>query len=47
MNKGKIYKMENEYGIYYGSTIQTLKERLRGHKAEAKNKKCTSNILMN
>ena len=49
MKQGKIYKMENEYGIYYGSTTKSLKERLRGHKSDAKtknkNKVCTSRIL--
>jgi hypothetical protein len=34
-NKGKIYKIvDNTNGnVYYGSTIQTLKERLRIHKS--------------
>ena len=34
-SKGKIYKLTNEDMpdlVYYGSTIRTLKERLRGHK---------------
>ena len=39
MKQGKIYKMENEYGTYYGSTIKSLKDRLSNHKAEAKHKK--------
>lgn len=45
MNKGVIYKLYNEYGTYYGSTIQSLKERLRGHKKDAKTKNKSSKIL--
>jgi len=46
MNKtGKIYKMYNQYGVYYGSTTQTLKTRLSKHKSEAKTRNCSSHIL--
>lgn len=48
MKQGKIYKMYNQYGIYYGSTTKSLKERLKGHERECKSKqknKCTSKIL--
>ena len=46
MNKtGKIYKMYNQYGVYFGSTTKTLKERFNKHKINSKNKKCTSHIL--
>jgi len=46
MNKtGKIYKMENQYGVYYGSTIVSLNQRLSEHKYDAKNRNCTSKIL--
>ena len=36
--KGKIYKLidNTNENIYYGSTIQTLKERLRGHNKDLK-----------
>jgi len=40
-----IYKLYNEYGTYYGSTIQTLKRRLSKHKCDAKTKNCSSKIL--
>ena len=42
MNKGKIYKVYNEGGIYYGSTIQSLSRRLAMHKSK---KSCSSRIL--
>ena len=45
MKTGMIYKMYNQYGVYYGSTTQTLKTRLSKHKCDAKTKNCTSNIL--
>tara|TARA_R110002012_G_scaffold2722_1_gene12903 strand:- start:223 stop:732 length:510 start_codon:yes stop_codon:yes gene_type:complete len=45
MKKGSIYKLYNEFGTYYGSTTKSLKDRLNRHKCQAKNKKCSSNIL--
>ena len=43
MNKGKIYKVYNESGIYYGSTINKyLCNRLAHHKSH---KNCSSKIL--
>jgi len=45
MKTGRIYKLYNQYGVYYGSTIQTLKARFAVHKCGAKTKKCTSKIL--
>ena len=44
MNKGKgiVYKLYNEGGVYYGSTITSLSQRLAQHKY-AKN--CSSRIL--
>ena len=46
MNKtGKIYKLYNQYGIYYGSTTKTLNRRLSNHKYEAKSKNVSSHIL--
>jgi predicted GIY-YIG superfamily endonuclease len=37
-NNGKIYMLESKEGnvIYYGSTTQTLEERLRKHKYNKK-----------
>ena len=41
----KIYKITCESGnVYYGSTIQTLKERLHGHKYSSKNNTCRNMI---
>lgn len=34
MNKGVIYKLYNEYGTYYGSTIQSLNKRFNHHKCK-------------
>jgi len=45
MKTGKIYKLYNQYDVYYGSTTKSLKERLNQHKSGAKNKKCISHIL--
>jgi len=46
----KIYKIvsENSNQIYIGSTIQTLKERLRKHRSDCKKEKgnCTSFIII-
>lgn len=44
MNKGRIYKLYNEYGTYYGSTTKSLKERFCRH-SELNNSKCISKIL--
>jgi len=43
MNKGKgiVYKLYNEGGVYYGSTITSLSQRLAQHKSQ----KCSSRIL--
>ena len=48
MNKGKIYKLYNEYGTYYGSTTKSLKERLSTHKSEAKKNinKCSKSKIL-
>jgi len=41
----KIYKLTCESGkTYYGSTIQTFKERLHGHKYSGKNNTCKNFI---
>jgi len=46
MNKtGKIYKLYNQYGVYYGSTTTSLNRRLSQHKSAAKTRNCTSKIL--
>ena len=44
---GKIYKIVNDSipGVYYGSTIKTLEERLRGHKNDCKKNNCSSSEL--
>jgi len=45
----KIYKIvsENSNQIYIGSTINTLKERLRKHKSDLKtNRYCSSSIIL-
>jgi len=45
MNKGMIYKLYNEGGVYYGSTINKyLCNRLAEHKSH---KNCSSRILFN
>ena len=48
MNKGKIYKLYNEYGTYYSSTTKSLKERLSTHKSEAKKNinKCSKSKIL-
>lgn len=41
----KIYKITCETGdVYYGSTIQTFKQRLHGHKYSSKNNTCRNMI---
>ena len=45
MNKGMIYKLYHEGGVYYGSTTQTLKERLGHHKYDSKTRNKTSKKL--
>lgn len=47
MKKGKIYKMENEYGIYYGSTTLTLKDRLRNHKSSSSTTRSSRILFQN
>ena len=46
MKEGKIYKMENEYGIYYGSTTKSLKDRLRVHR-DKRNTTCSKSLFTN
>jgi len=48
-NNGKIYKIVcNETGeVYYGCTTQKLSSRKRNHVAKAKDKECTSHIIIN
>ena len=45
MKTGKIYKLYNEHGTYFGSTTKTLNRRLANHKYEAKSKNVSSHIL--
>jgi len=47
MNKGSIYKLYNEHGTYYGSTITSLKKRFKIHHYDSndKNKNHSSKIL--
>jgi len=45
MKTGKIYKLYNQYGVYYGSTICSLKKRLSKHKCDAKTTNISSRIL--
>mgnify|MGYP003681618716 CR=1 FL=1 len=45
MNKGMIYKLYNEYGTYYGSTIKSLSRRLANHKYDSKTRNKTSKKL--
>ena len=46
MNKGKIYKLYNEYGTYYGSTTSTLKERFNKHKCDTKKRRNGSSKIL-
>lgn len=47
MNKGKIYKLYNEYGTYYGSTIQSLKRRLNHHKCKKSTTTSSKKLFQN
>ena len=44
LNKPIIYKIEVGENIYIGSTIQTIKERIRGHCSHAFNDKLSNKI---
>jgi hypothetical protein len=45
VNYGIIYKLSNNYLVYYGSTIQSLNQRFNVHKQQQQTRKCSSNLL--
>ena len=47
MNKGSIYKLYNEYGTYFGSTIQSLNERFNHHKCKSSTTTSSKKLFQN